>query len=241
MLEAHRDIDEDYCRKNQVPVALGSDEKFGIQRCPSFGHVLYVHVKDHGATQCLAPTAVWQEEGGFQTGPPRNLEKLFVVPAKSNRFLRFRGDCIHAVCHPPLAFLDTAATKKETSTIPKEIDQHCRRAVLLFNTWEEPPLHPPVGESMVSRDTKNVVLSQPCRSKRWNQWEEHQIVYDGGDLQSTRKQTRLSVPLLGGTSRRGCRQESLDSMVDEQKAITAFTSRDAVHCLNLLPCSSKNA
>ena len=237
MLPAHRDIDEDYGRRHQIPVALGSDEKFAVQRCPTAGHVLYVSVV---ASQ--APTVVWQEKGDFASGAPRELDKLVVVPAVSNRLLRFRGDCLHAVCHPAWAFLDTA-TPALADKDPDHMKQNGRRAVLLFNTWEEPPLHPPVGESLASDNDDALKRKyqrfsrQPCVAKPYQQWNPHAMTHlprhNSTSTTMTRRRVKLSVPLLGSTSRRGCHQECLDSFVDEHAAIQALTSNHAVHCLKL--------
>lgn len=105
-LEAHQNVDETLCHQSQLPVLLGSEEKIGLQRCPNYGHVLYVAVEN-----VLAPTLVFEEEeeltkNTHQCGPPRLMKKVGSVPACSNRLLRFRGDCLHAVSYPPLEWLN---------------------------------------------------------------------------------------------------------------------------------------
>jgi hypothetical protein len=79
---------------------LGSDARGGIQRCPNFGHMLYV-----GVENMIAPTLVFQEEESddkkhLSGGSPTKVTTLWSVSACSNRLLRFRGHCLHAVNYP---------------------------------------------------------------------------------------------------------------------------------------------
>lgn len=187
MLEAHRDIDEHLCAKIQTPIELGSSIKYGKQRCPSFGHVLYLNVDPE---LVLAPTLIWEEEhyqhqqkqkqsakdqtqqenlkttetGGG--GPPRKMESVLVVPAKTNRLLRFRGDALHAVSYPHLFPIrdcvekDKRQKNDEYYHLANKNDRQGddeneedgkkkkeERAVLLFNTWkDQPPTIPPLNE-----------------------------------------------------------------------------------------------
>jgi hypothetical protein len=148
MLEAHRDIDETLCRKVHSPISLGSDQKIGLHKYPNNGHVFYVDVEN-----VVVPTLVFEKEDPTdpsQRGdPPRNLKTFWSVPACSNRLLRFCGDCVHAVSYPPLEFLDVPRKKKITVVSGLE-----RRAVLLFNTWEKPPLYPFYGDPLVAAEEK---------------------------------------------------------------------------------------
>jgi hypothetical protein len=225
MLEAHRDIDETLCRKVQSPVSLGSDQKVGRHRCPNFGHVLYVDVEN-----VLAPTLVFEEEDPADDtqrgGPPRSLKTLWSVPAYSNRLLRFCGDCLHAVSYPPLEFLDVPQ-KREFPELGLK-----RRAVLLFNTWEKPPLYPVCGEPLVAAEEKlrEMHSGRPlCRA--YTSWTEADVV--APTVSDGIKLSTLSVPLLGDYSRRGCAECSLTSLVDEEKAVAALTSTSTVFGLNL--------
>ena len=253
LLEAHRDIDEVYCRKHQIPLALGSSQKMGLQRCPSFGHVLYVHVdenEDENDTDgdCLAPTLVWQEQkesedGKWGMGAPRKLEKLYTIPAVSNRLLRFRGDCLHAVGHRPLSFLHPRQQDDEWTTAATKTIQQCRRAVLLFNTWEQPPLYPPVGEPLSASEMNDFSTESFPIHQRHHNWKPQEILRDDRDNKSIgdpdRKLARFSFPLLGDVSRRGCTQDSLDALVDKALAISALTSKRDIHCLSLYPITDK--
>ena len=52
-METHRDIDEALARSRKI---AGTD--IGVQRCPQFGHVLYLDV----AEDVRGPTCVWEEQ-----------------------------------------------------------------------------------------------------------------------------------------------------------------------------------
>lgn len=232
-LEVHRDVDEALARKVQTPVSLGSSDKVGEQRCPSFGHVFYVAVDN-----ILAPTLVFEEESDRdilqESGPPRSLKRLWSVPARSNRLLRFRGDCLHAVTYPPLKWLHNVPAQCTFPTSKTSESQ--RRAVLLFNTWKTPPLYPPVGEALVGDEVKDLHWKnqQPkCRAK--SLWTQATTVLSNAESAEKEQMTTLSVPLLGDFSRRGCKESSLVSMVDLESAVAALTSNSNVHGLTLNP------
>lgn len=226
-LEAHRDVDETLCRKVQSPVSLGSDARIGTQRCPNFGHVLYVDVEN-----VLAPTLVFEEATADQSrqrgGPPRQLKSLWSIPACSNRLLRFRGDCLHAVSYPPLEWLDVENSNKSAAPVAK----FQRRAVLLFNTWETPPLYPAVGEPLVGG--KEELMTMHARRPKCLQmslWVNTPRVFP---IEPTEKElVLLKVPLLGGFSRRGCEETCLVSMVEAEKALAGLASASTVHGLKL--------
>ena len=234
-LEAHRDVDEELCRKFQTPVSLGSDTRFGIQRCPNFGHVFYVCVEN-----VVAPTLVFQEEesddkshhGG---GPPRQLNAVWSIPACSNRLLRFRGDCLHAVNYPPLKFLKDVVSDDDDSShllLPDSCRQ--RRAVLLFNTWKKPPLYPAVGESLVIGEEKFYYTpgsETKCRPK--SAWTETRTVVPKESNEHKEDLVTLDVPLLGEFSRRACKEPSVVLNVEGNPATTAFTSKSLVHQVKL--------
>jgi len=228
-LKAHRDVDEALCRHVQLPVSLGSEDKIGVQQCPNFGHVHYVNVEN-----VLAPTLVFEEKEATDDdksrggGPPRELKSLWSVPACSNRLLRFRGDCLHAVSYPPLEWLDVPANSKTAM----ETTEFQRRAVLLFNTWEKPPSFPAVGGPLVS-GTEELVKMHSSRPKcrAMSSWTDTPYV---PPVQSPEKDlVPFSVPLLGGFSRRGCVESSLLSMVSAKEAVTALTSKSTVQGVTL--------
>ena len=270
MLEAHRDIDEEYNKRHQIPTALGSSEKVGLQRCPTFGHVLYVDM----IGDFLAPTLVWKEQGTpkldfdsgvFLGGPPKTLESLSVVPSVTNRLLRFRGDCLHAVAYPiedllgpPVSILEEEGLPKRR--LPKDEDPHgesrrtprrwhdttdqVRRKVLLFNTWEVAPIYPPV-ETNTNRSNSEPSLLVCKRFEEWKfatpqfpKYPSSQHHTTSSSISPTSRSdtpwASLSVPLLGGPSRRCCSEEFLASLVDRSAAYQALSSRRDVHCLPIV-------
>lgn len=232
-LEAHRDVDEELCRKVQTPVELGSAQKIGMQRCPQFGHVLYVAVDN-----ALSPTLVFEENHVTDKcqrngGPPRNLKSLWSVPAYTNRLLRFRGDCLHAVSYPPLKWLDVANSSNSRGL--KSLDTTTgsqKRAVLLFNTWQEPPLYPAVGEPLVGGEAQLMHADGQSKCQPMSQWKETHIVPPDESDDQTGLVT-LDVPLLGGFSRRGCVESSLKYKVNVDNAVTALTSKSTAQGIKL--------
>lgn len=233
-LEAHRDVDEGLCKKIQTPLMLGSDARVGIQRCPNFGHVLYV-----GVENMIAPTLVFQEEESdgkshLSGGPPRKLTTLWSVPACSNRLLRFRGDGLHAVNYPPLQWLKDYESDDDSSHLLSP-NSHQRRAVLLFNTWEKPPLYPPVGESLVVLGEKklNKTGSSETKCRPKSLWAETPKVVPK-EMNEHKDLVTLNVPLLGDFSRRACNETFLALKVDGQKATAAFVSTSFIHQVKLI-------
>ena len=230
MLEAHRDVDEMLCQKVQLPISLGSGDKIGRQRCPDFGHVLYLEVSPN----VRAPTLIWEESTCGPGAPRVPLEKLWAVPASSNRLLRFHGDALHAVCYPPLDFLDVA--KKETK-LNSEVGE-TRRAVLLFNTWKEPPTYPPAKEPLSPAELDSF-SKDACLSRPKGKWEKVYSVGASNELANECNTCLLTVPLLGDFSRRGCYEASLQSKVIQTDVIKALTSQSTIHGLALFPILGK--
>ena len=225
---AHRDVDEKLCRSGERCLTVGR------QRCPCRGHVLYLDI-DPTVT---APTCIWEEEAATSTvqprdeadregGAPRALCALHVVPAVTNRLLRFRGDALHAVPQPPLAYLGEG-DRGETPP--------CRlktRAVLLFNTWEVPP-----KQSMLSPALETPSLAQSslprCRQRcSWTPSPSHEL----GDHPHCDREPQLCkvrAPLLGDRIRRGGWQRDLVARADGSALARALTATHAVHAVKLL-------
>ena len=197
----------------------------------------------------LAPTLVLQEEQKDDNqqargGPPRKLHSLWSVPACSNRLLRFAGESLHAVSYPPLAFLVSHEQQ------PALFDEPRRRAVLLFNTWETPPLYPAIGEPLSSTERdlyqhygagKERIVCQP-----FQQATATCHVHDdsSGAVAAFTEQeynasssVELSIPLLGDYSRRGCPEPSLSYSADKGKTVAALTSPRDVHGVQLYSIS----
>ena len=142
----HRDIDEE-------PSADGR------QRCPMYGHVLYVSLEPG----LRAPTCLWEElahppapaTSDRAGGPLGPLQSLVAVPAVEGRLLRFRGDLSHSVAAPALEYLhgdDFVGEARRLVSLQLAVFADLlellgvatpppppKRVVLLFNTWEEHP------------------------------------------------------------------------------------------------------
>lgn len=141
-IDAHRDVDEVLCRR----IRIGP---YGVQRCPNWAHVLYLDVEEN----LRAPTCLFEErprdEGVAPTdGAPRPLRTMHTVAAVDNRLLRFPGDWLHAVPQPALQYLGEEAAQ----AVDAEGEYGRRRAVLLFNTWDEPPLLPSADDEARLRE-----------------------------------------------------------------------------------------
>jgi hypothetical protein len=200
----------------------------------AFGHVLYA-----GVENMIAPTLVFQEEESdgkshLSGGPPRKLTTLWSVPACSNRLLRFRGDGLHAVNYPPLQWLKDYESDDDSSHLLSP-NSHQRRAVLLFNTWEKPPLYPPVGESLVVLGEKklNKTGSSETKCRPKSLWAETRKVVPK-EMNEHKDLVTLNVPLLGDFSRRACNETFLALKVDGQKATAAFVSTSFIHQVKLI-------
>ena len=226
-MESHRDIDEALARSRKH---AGTD--YGIQRCPEFGHVLYLDV----APTVRGPTCVWEEAApatdgeragvdgaDVRAGAPRPVHALHVVPACPGRLLRFRGDLLHAVPKPTLSWVTGESPPKVS---PKEL-----RAVLLFNTWSEPPTlpppndPPPAGAIEALRALSSPPVCLPCAE--WGEAEVAEVaqaVGGGGGKLCT-----LEAPLLGDARRRGCDAPTIRATASEEAVVTALRSSRVVH------------
>lgn len=123
-LGAHRDVDEARAARSDGDVVT-----------PINGHVLYV---DIGA-EVRGPTCLF-----FEDEAQSKICQLVTVPAKSHRLLRFKGDVIHAVPRPALAYLDPeegGSNLEIFSRLRDEATMHPerKRRTILFNTWQTRP------------------------------------------------------------------------------------------------------
>ena len=227
-MAVHRDIDE---ALNQLMA--------GFQRCPRYGHVLYVDV-DEGL---CAPTLLWHEEALAEpvsdmnrAGAPRRLDALTVVPAVPGRLLRFDGATLHSV--PPLLKLDEGADEP-ASMAPR------LRSVLLFNSWDEAPMdyqlgELPPGDPEVPSSAQPSAQPQPLCCSPLIHWEQRAIVPLGRSSRSDARRgselVRVSAPLLGEDAvRRGCDADVLDGMATcSEGLLRALGDTRDVHVLDLL-------
>lgn len=128
-VEAHEDVDEYLF------------ERDGTRRYPTHAHVLYLTV---GAA-VRAPTCVWARAAP-SSARRRDFGALTAVPACTGRLLRFDGSLMHAVPRPTLRWLPmetrTGGTARKSRTGRPRAEELVR-SVVLFNTWDTPPLKVP--------------------------------------------------------------------------------------------------
>ncbi len=187
-LELHRDCDEFLLKEN------------GTLRYPENGNILYLH----SGSQVCGPTLIFDDKSSL---PPlqTKLTDVTIVPAKSNRLVTFNGKLAHSVVRPPLAYYDESEGGSNLEQFIRKgrtasIDQ--KRSVVLFNTWNEPPLaidRCPVKDN----DTTNIVNEK----SEWRQVAMQETA-------SSTKYINFIVPLLGTKLRRGGVETSLRFLID---------------------------
>ena len=185
-LEVHQDVDEHLARE------AGEQRRV---RFPESAHVLYLQC----GPDVAGPTCIYINSSGATGGSgDMPFDTLALVPAKANRLLRFQGDLFHSVPRPALAYLDPCEggsnLELHVRTGPPESGASDRRAVLLFNTWGEPPLNVPVVRGPAGAETTPagevaVDLQSQASVERRDR---------GGD-----RLVALKAPLLGDAVRRG--------------------------------------
>jgi len=228
-MAAHRDVDEALCRSRTRGAA-------GVQRCPKWGHVLYLDVDDG----VRGPTCVWEEdrepevngaEAAALSGAPRTLRTLHVVPARSGRLLRFRGDMLHAVPKPPLEWVPSQRP------IPDPVCTSGRRSVVLFNTWgSEPPTIPTPDEPAAP---SAVAALKPLTCVPHAAWRAVQV--NGAAQRRPRDETdktrleNIEATLLGDERRRGCSRPIISVKAEAEALLSALTSANDVHAVALHP------
>lgn len=225
-METHRDVDEALCRSRKH-----AGTGIGVQRCPNYGHVLYLDV----APGLRAPTCVWEEEdpdeiwareaaavqADVRAGPPRRLRLLHVVPAVPGRLLRFRGDLLHAVPKPALQWLDS-----EHASVDQE--QAALRSVVLFNTWSEPPMLPSPNDPPPQKAIAALAaLRETPRCNDRLHWRE----LHSASLPVEGSLARLDAPLLGDELRRGCPASSLVVHLPSQAVEQLLSSEKDWHSI----------
>ena len=190
-LELHRDCDELLLKEN------------GTLRYPESGNILYLY----SGSQVCGPTLIFNEESSL---PPlqTTFTDVTIIPARSNRLVTFNGKLAHSVVRPTLAYYDESEGGSNLELFirkgrPASIDQ--KRSVVLFNTWNEPPLAIDRG-SVKDDDTKNVVNEK----SEWRQAESMAVQ----ETVSSTKYINFIVPLLGTKLRRGGVDTSLRFLID---------------------------
>ena len=235
-LDAHADVDELLARQG------------GELRYPTHGHVLYLQI----GSDVQGPTVLLLN----------NYSVLITVPAVSNRLLRFKGDVIHAVPRPPLAYIDSelggtnhelwTRIRRQEGEVSDETTIY-RRSVLLFNTWDTPPLDVPInafattaststvydstsGDSSTSYDSSTAAYNSVV-AKSITEWIPVDIppYLPKDEPQNRPPGIRLKIGLLGDRRRRGRSSTSIELMTydaDVDTVLGSFRSGDAIGCIN---------
>ena len=215
-MEVHRDVDEALCRSRKH-----AGTGVGVQRCPEHGHVLYLDLaRDLRGPTCVfeeqEPDGAWVAEAtavdaDVRAGPPRPLRSLHVVPAQPGRLLSFRGDLLHAVPKPALDWLpDTTEMPVSGSDAA---DQDLLRSVLLFNTWQEPPMLPSPKDPPPDKAVQALeALDAPPACTDRDDWREVAAVATAL-FRDEAASCLVEAPLLGDALRRGCEAPTLQTCV----------------------------
>lgn len=224
-IEAHADVDE-FLAKSQD--AAGQDDHTDF-RYPTNGHVLYLNV----GSSVRGPTCVFPGRRSgrdlLTTHTPDESEApnvdLVIVPAVPGRLLRFEGNYLHAVPRPT----DLWLLKFVQGAAQYEPEEEWGRSVILFNTWNDPPLHVPINSQAedVSCNAGAVDLCNPI-----HEWEDvYNFTTEGreglnartGD--QTNSRVSAKIWLLGNLRRRGHEMRTL-------KLLSPSTLSAALHETN---------
>ena len=196
-IEAHIDIDEERARFKRP------------FRHPKRAHVSYLAV----GRRVRAPTCVWERTptDDFPFGA------FTSVPAVAGRVLRFDGSLQHAVPYPTQIWLHSNAAAPVCDT-PEELV----RSVLLFNTWDKPPL----GRSYAPSDDRFDLSPTQGGGLRC-------VPRDGWSLASISSHTApedgtMTLTLLGDAQRRGRAEKVLPLRVSRTALANALEEETAV-------------
>lgn len=208
-IEAHADVDE-FLAKQQD--SAGDNTNSSDFRFPINGHVLYLKVGSfvRGPT-CVFPGRRSGKDllkGGMKEDDDVD---LVVVPAVPGRLLRFEGDFLHAVPRPA----DLWLLKFVQGAAKYEPEDEWGRSVILFNTWNDPPLNVPI-DSMTDNDDKTCVSDSNDDFNSKKEWKEmYNFVLRSTeglemiDQSSNQARVPAKIWLLGNLRRRGHEMRTL--------------------------------
>ena len=205
----HRDLDEAHAHRH-----------CGRQRCGHWAHILYL-----GATPRIrAPTCVLTEGREPESGVPKALSGMHVVPTVAGRLLRFRAELLHAVPAPTLLWLGNAAKERGAP-----------RVVLLFNTWSKPPL----GQRL-SPDSSGLPSAhmRPQPRATWRRLHFREALAPSPD--AGERLMRLRMPLLGNACRRDCDKLALSADTSQPRVEAALLSASQPWFVPFAPSTSKH-
>ena len=228
-IEAHADVDE-FLAKNQDAAGQNDHTDF---RYPTNGHVLYLHV----GSSVRGPTCVFpgrRSGRDLLTTADENESPnvdLVIVPAVPGRLLRFEGNYFHAVPRPT----DLWLLKFVQGAAQFEPEEEWGRSVILFNTWDDPPLDVPLN-AIVEDESCLARTVDLCNPKL--EWKE---IYnftekngDGGMASSNAQNNdRVSAKiwLLGNLRRRGHEMRTLKLSSPSNLSVALHETSTLTHLL----------
>jgi hypothetical protein len=280
--EAHRDVSE--------REAARSAEHDRRLRCPSWAHVLYLAAdarvrgptcvwEQDEDTSISAGKGSSANAGGAVSDASMKaaVARVSVVPAVAGRVLRFRGDMLHSVPRPGLRYLltdefaegeedgdDEGASYEDDEDDDEDDDENfesIERAVILFNTWAEPPLDEIGGKSKVGTDwsldidvdgaaneaaeedapptEESSMVDADLRCEPQHLWVKTTVTethWENTDASASLEEHRvvLGVPLLGDRFRRGRAANALVVLAQRAAAEAAMLSEAQPYRLPLM-------
>jgi hypothetical protein len=205
-IEAHADVDE----KHAV-ATLGRESL----RYPRSAHVLYLEV----GLRVRGPTCVWEPHASSSS----LFGTLTTVPAVAGRVLRFDGRYQHAVPRPADVWLAPFAISQSGGA------KDFVRSVILFNTWEEPPMGVE-QEAPPESETRNDLIVARCAPRaEWVGVAPRATSDTGSDADCG----TMKVWLLGDIHRRGQLERTLLLPVNRRALADALEQSSEVTRLEM--------
>ena len=212
-IHAHADVDEYRAKQEQQ-----TGGEIGDFRYPNNGHVLYLQV----GSQVRGPTCVFpNRRSGGDLLRKLNAEsesdddvELITVPAIPGRLLRFQGDYLHAVPRPT----DLWLLKMVRGSPTFEPEEEWGRSVILFNTWNEPPMGLPIDEGQ-----QDIVVDEgPHECNQKSKWSRVFTSQEDNQEQCEEHPLSAKIWLLGDYRRR-------DYQMQTVKVAASESLREALH------------
>jgi hypothetical protein len=188
-IEAHADVDEF--------LAKSGESNF---RYPTHGHVLYLQM----GTQVKGPTCIFEKCSSGGDLVTRTDVSLVTVPAVEGRLLRFPGDALHAVPRPTDVWL-LPFVQGSPDFNPSQFE----RSVILFNTWQDPPLGVPQLE-----ENQHKCLSDESTVIPRNDWIDVPCIE--GTVGTGDALQRTKIWLLGDLPRRNHTMRTINLRSNEE-------------------------
>lgn len=230
-IHAHADVDE-YRAKEEQKTGC----EVGEFRYPNNGHVLYLQV----GSEVRGPTCVFpnRRSGGdllrkLETGDENDSEsndediELVTVPAVPGRLLRFRGDYLHAVPRPT----DLWLLKMVRGSPTFEPEEEWGRSVVLFNTWNEPPLGLPIDEGQEDMEFEE----GPHECNKHSKWSQAFTSQDNQCQSPEEHPLSAKIWLLGDYRRRDYQMQTVKVGASESLREALYQESDVTSTMLKIP------